>query len=64
MNYPEMIIKSVNESLQNLGWGCTGCHWIRQCEAEAGNPGSRYCWPIIEAAILCKKDFQRPTVKP
>lgn len=64
MNYPEMILKSVSDRLEHLTWHCTGCPWIRQCEAEAGNPGSRYCWSILEAAILGKDDFKQPEARP
>jgi hypothetical protein len=61
MDYSEMILESVNKKLEQLTWKCTGCQWIRQCEDEGGNPGSRYCYPIIEAAILNKENFKQPT---
>ena len=51
-NYTEIIRDSISNALNRLSWRCGGCPQILICEEQANGGESRYCWPIIEAAIL------------
>jgi len=57
INYPEIILDSIRRSLSHLSWKCQSCPQTMICEDQANGGESRYCWPMIEAAILNKQEW-------
>ena len=58
MKFNEMIAESILDSLDVLSmhnrWGCPQCS---VCEEQDNGGESRYCLPLIEAALLEKDEF-------
>lgn len=63
MNVPEKFAEAVKEKLDQLSWCCAHCPKLSECEEQPAitkDFENRYCWTIIEAAILNKNDFVQP----
>ena len=59
---PELVAQSVFDNIHhliNIG-RCNQCPLARECEYDGGNIETRYCWGIVEAAILGKDTFEQP----
>ena len=48
----EAIKINIQATLDNLGWRCENCPQVEICEDQSNGGESRYCWPMIEAAIM------------
>ena len=58
--YSEVIEKIVMEKIGDLSWKCDGCKYVSECEADKGNESSRFCEPLIRAALLNQDTFEWP----
>lgn len=56
--YTKIIRDSVSDALDHLSWKCQGCPQINVCEEQDNGGELRYCWPIIEAAILGNEEWE------
>ena len=57
---PETVSQAVFDNIQRLLYGCEGCPLMRECEDDGDNIETRYCWMIVEAAILGHDEFEQP----
>jgi len=46
------ILEVISKNLSRLSWRCEGCPQISVCQSQDNGGEPRYCWPVIEAAIL------------
>lgn len=60
MDYPEMFREAISEELRFLSWTCTKCKHCKSCEDQSPEIEARYCWPMIEAAILGNRNWEVP----
>lgn len=58
MNYTEIICEGILRNLDKLSWDCQYCPQVTICEDQAEGGESRYCLPVIEAAILNKEEWE------
>ena len=56
-SYGEMLRVHLSNKLKELSWQCQGCSQVSVCEEQESGGESRYCWPIIEAAIMNEKNW-------
>ena len=56
--FNEVILKVIEDRLRHLGWKCTGCPQTSVCEDQANGGEGRYCWFMIEAAILGNETWE------
>ena len=57
---PEIMSQAVFDNIRRLQFGCDGCPLVRECENDNDNIETRYCWMIVEAAILGNDGFEQP----
>jgi hypothetical protein len=51
-DYTEVLRAALKKDIEELSFKCKGCPRVSQCEDQGTKGESRYCWPLIEAAIL------------
>ena len=56
--YAELVSKTVLANIDRLSWKCKGCPRVVQCEDQGQHGESRYCLPLILAAINEEQDFE------
>lgn len=64
INYSELIRDSISKALSELSWKCSGCPQVPICEGQSSDGEERYCWPMIEAAILGHDTWETAHNKP
>jgi hypothetical protein len=55
--YAELVSKTVLANIDRLSWKCKGCPRVNQCEDQGQHGESRYCLPLIVAAINEDQEF-------
>jgi hypothetical protein len=55
--YAELVSKTVLANIDRLSWKCKGCPRVNQCEDQGQHGESRYCLPLIVAAINEDPEF-------
>lgn len=53
-----LILELLWTRLNFLAWQCAGCPQLSICDEQPNNGEFRFCWPIIEAAILGKREWK------
>jgi hypothetical protein len=53
-----LILHLLHIRLDTLTWQCSGCPQLKACDEQPNGGEIRYCWPIIEAAILGKSEWK------
>lgn len=62
LNLLKTICDDVETNLSELTWKCEGCSEIARCEIDSSKNGtSKYCLPIITAAIMSDRKFTPPS---
>lgn len=59
----QTICKHIEDALDELDMKCAGCPQVNICAPHENCEGhddgeARYCWPMIEAAILGKSEWK------
>ena len=57
-NFRKMFADEFFRRLSELQFKCKGCPQVRVCENDRDNKESRYCTPIIVAALLNEDSFE------
>jgi len=58
MPYNKIIRDTVLDTLERLSWKCSQCPQAKVCEEQSSGGEPRYCWPMIEAAILGFEEWE------
>ena len=56
--FDKMLVEAVSKRLAHLNWKCTGCPQLSTCDDQPNKGESRYCWPIIVAAIMGEESWK------
>ena len=60
-NHLKVIFESLEKNINTLMWKCDGCSDVEICEIDNSKNGtSKYCLPLIKAAMMCDYIFKPP----